>query len=382
MTQVAVYYFPNYHIDKRNEEQYGVGWNEWELLKKAVPRFPGHQQPKVPVWGEENEADPNVMGKKIEVAADHGIDAFIFDWYYYNDGPFLHKGLEEGFLKAPNNDRLRFALMWANHDWLDIFPIKRSKQPFLDARLMYPGKVTHHTFEKIVDYCVEHYFSHPSYWLIDGCPYFSFYELTKLMESFGGLKETRQMLDLFREKARAAGLKDMHLNAVVWGKPILPGESAPTDPRSVVNALGFDSVTSYVWIHHYQSDRFPLEHYNIFRDAYFQYWEEARQLFSQPFYPNVTMGWDSSPRTVSSDKWDPLGYPFMTTIEGNTPDIFRQALQMAKERLEKAGLPHPFITINAWNEWTEGSYLEPDTLNGMGYLEAIRSVFKSLSHQH
>lgn len=33
------------------------------------------------------------------------------------------------------------------------------------------------------------------------------------------------------------------------------------------------------------------------------------------------------------------------------------------------------ITVNSWNEWTEGSYLEPDTVNGFGYLEAVRRVF-------
>jgi hypothetical protein len=47
----------------------------------------------------------------------------------------------------------------------------------------------------------------------------------------------------------------------------------------------------------------------------------------------------------------------------------------ARAFLDK-GLTQPkILTINAWNEWTEGSYLEPDTVYGMGYLEAIRDVF-------
>jgi len=33
------------------------------------------------------------------------------------------------------------------------------------------------------------------------------------------------------------------------------------------------------------------------------------------------------------------------------------------------------LNINCWNEWTEGSYLEPDTKNGMKYLEAVQAVF-------
>ena len=374
---VAVYYFPNYHQDERNALLHGSGWTEWELVKRAEPRFPDHQQPKAPAWGETDEADPLVMGDKIDAAADHGVDTFIFDWYWYNDGPFLQRGLDEGFLNAPNNDRLKFAIMWANHDWLDIHPLKRCDQPFDNAKLLYPGAVTAETFEQVMDHCIENYFRHPSYWLIDGCPYFSFYELTKLLEGFGGIERTRDQLELVRAKVKAAGFKDLHLNAVVWGNPILPGETAPADAKAVVDQLGFDSVTSYVWIHHYATKVFPEVEYNTVRDAYFQYWDEAEQKFDQPYYPNVTMGWDSSPRTVQSDVFDNCGYPFMYTIKNNTPENFRNALEMVKQRLEKSGVPHPFLTINAWNEWTEGSYLEPDEINGMGYLEAIRDVFSS-----
>ena len=373
--QLAVYYFPNYHQDARNRAVHGPGWTEWELVRRAEPRFPGHRQPRVPAWGETDEADPQAMAQKIAAAADHGVDAFIFDWYWYDDGPFLQRGLDEGFLDAPNNERLKFALMWANHDWLDIHPLKRSDHPFRDAKLLYPGAVTPQTFEAVMDHCIEHYFRHPSYWLLDGRPYFSFYELTKLMEGFGSLAETRRLFDLFRAKVVAAGFPGLHLNAVVWNNPILPGERAPADAKAVVDRLGFDSVTSYVWIHHHATDVFPEVEYGTVRDAYFAYWDEAERKFDRPYYPNVTMGWDSSPRTVQSDVFDERGYPFMYTIGNNTPANFRQALKLARERVERSSVPHPFVTVNAWNEWTEGSYLEPDRVNGMGYLEAIRDVF-------
>lgn len=124
-SQIAVYYFPNYHPDARNGLVHGPGWTEWELVKRAEPRFANHHQPRVPLWGYEDESDPAVMAKKIAAAADHGVSAFIFDWYWYADGPFLQRGLEEGFFGAPNNDRLKFAIMWANHTWTDIHPASR-----------------------------------------------------------------------------------------------------------------------------------------------------------------------------------------------------------------------------------------------------------------
>lgn len=77
-TTVAAYYFPNWHVDPRNEAAHGPGWTEWEVTQCARPRFPGHRQPRVPVWGYEDEADPQVMARKIAAAADHGVDVFIF----------------------------------------------------------------------------------------------------------------------------------------------------------------------------------------------------------------------------------------------------------------------------------------------------------------
>ena len=162
--QVAVYYFPNYHPgDARNTKLKGTaGWSEWELVKNAKPRFPGHEQPKVPLWGYGDESDPKVMARKIDTAADNGVDAFLFDWYHYDDGPFLNNCLDRGYLRAPNRARVKFALMWANHDWTDIHPAKR-QQPY---RLLYPGKVSPENFERITDHVIRDYFHQPSYWQV------------------------------------------------------------------------------------------------------------------------------------------------------------------------------------------------------------------------
>jgi len=368
---VTCYYFPNYHVDPRNEQVHGSGWTEWDLVTRAEPRFAGHEQPKVPLWGAEDESDPAVMARKIAAAADHGIDAFLFDWYWYDDGPFLERGLDRGFLGAPNNDRLQFALMWANHDWQNIHPAKlRTPGPVL-----YPGRVTPETFVTLTDHVIERYFTHPSYWRIGGCPYFSIYDLTRLLQSFGSVEATRAALDGFRQRTRAAGLPGLHLNAVVWGRTILPAEQAVADPAAIVDALGFDSVASYVWIHHVKLKDFPTTSYAWLAAESAKHWEASQGMFNVPYYPNVTMGWDASPRTVQSDRYLPVGYPFTATLGGNTPEAFRAALQQARDFLAPRAPQDRIFSLNAWNEWTEGSYLEPDTKSGMAYLEAIRDVF-------
>lgn len=368
---LAAYYFPNYHRDPRNDQWHGSGWTEWELAKVARPRFEGHQQPKVPLWGYEDESDPAVFAKKIQAAADHGIDTFLFDWYWYEDGPYINGGLEKGFLKAENNHRMTFALMWANHDWVDIHPLKyRTPQ-----RVLIPGCVSNEAFERLTDWIIEKYFSHPCYWKIDGKPYFSVYELDKLIEGLGGLEKACQALKRFAEKARKIGLAGIHFNAVVWKIPILPGEKTAADANGLLDTLGFSSVTSYVWVHHDWPSGFPTASYSEMASRAPQKWQDIASEYRLPYYPNVTMGWDSSPRACQSDVYENLGYPFGFILEGNTPEIFRYALLSAREYLLRKPASERILTINAWNEWTEGSYLEPDTIHQMGYLQAIRDVF-------
>ncbi len=368
---VACYYFPNYHPDVRNQTVHGEDWTEWELVKEARPRFASHSQPKVPLWGYADESDPAVMARKIDAAAEHGIDAFIFDWYWYDDGPFLERALEEGFVKVRNNNRVKFAVMWANHDWVDIHPARIGVGP----KLLYPGTVTPETFDRMTDHVIETYFRHPSYWKVGGRPYFSVYELFKLVESFGSLDETKRALERFREKTMAAGFAGLHLNAVSWGVRILPGETAVKNPAELVAHLGFDSVTSYVWIHHVSLPDFPQTSYEYVMKRSVEHWYQAAAEFGVPYYPNVTMGWDSSPRCHQSDPFENRGYPFMPTISGNTPEMFRVALERVKRFLDEQAENQKIFTINCWNEWTEGSYLEPDTVHGMEYLEAIKKVF-------
>ena len=368
---VVSYYFGNYHPgDGRNTKTKGPEWSEWDLVKAAKPRFPGHHQPNIPLWGHEDESKPEVMAKKIDAAADHGIDAFIFDWYHYDDGPFLELPIDEGFLKAKNQNRIRFAFMWANHDWLDIHPHHRGDP----MKLLYPGRVKPETFTRITDHLIKDYFVRANYWKIDGKPYFSVYEVQKLVESFGSVVATRKALDDFREKTKSAGLPGVHLNAVVWGNAILPGEQTPTDMVKLVKDLGFDSTTSYVWIHHVGLPQQQTD-YNFVRDRYFEHWANAVKHYGIPYIPNVTMGWDPSPRADQSQEFVNSGYPFMNTIGNNTPENFKAALEMAKQRLlaEEDGLR--IVNLNCWNEWTEGSYLEPDTVHGMAYLEAVKQVF-------
>ncbi|MFC3800887.1 glycoside hydrolase family 99-like domain-containing protein [Cohnella sp. GCM10012308] len=356
--EVAVYYFPQWHADPKNEAIKGKGWTEWPSLRSAKPRFPGHEQPKRPMWGEIDEADPRVSEMQIREAADHGITCFLYDWYWDmggGEGPFLHRALEEGFLQAGNRDRLKFALMWANHN-----------------------EVSRARFDAMTDYIVDHYLGYDNYLTIDGKLYFSIYECMTLIRGLGGIEETAEALADFRRKVREAGYADLHLNLVEWGLNPQHADIIGPDANALLARLGADSVTSYVWLHHAEPESFPGVDYAAWSRQATGMWDDLQARFaSVPYYPNVTMGWDPSPRCDPELPYVRGDYPYTPVATDNTPAAFEAALREAKAYLDRTRLSPPMLTVYAWNEWTEGGYLEPDTKHGMGYLEAIRNVFHS-----
>lgn len=370
--QTAVYYFPNFHVDPRNEAVHGKGWTEWELMKHAGPRFPGHMQPKIPAWGYEDEADPAVMARKIDAAADHGFDAFIFDWYWY-EGPFLERALNEGFLGAPNRGRMKFALMWANHDWKNFHPGNRDTANY---KITFPWTTRRDTIPYVWDYLIEHYLTQPNYWKINGKPYFSIYAISRFIAQMGGVEDAAEVLADFRARAKAAGLPGLHLNAV--GLDMLDRSPQSAARHDQVVKAGFDSCTSYncVCLSEKWMQEFPRVDFQEMADDYIEVAKKTMRALPFPFYPVITTGWDPSPRTIQSEVYDPTPcYPWMAVME-SSPEKLADATRKTAELLMTRPADERIMFFNAWNEWTEGSYLEPDNFYGMKLLEAVRDALK------
>lgn len=379
--QVAVYYFPNYHPDSINAKWHGKGWTEWEVVKAARPRFSGHEQPKIPAWGYFNEADPVWAAKEIDLAADNGIDVFIYDWYWYsNTGQYLQEGLEKGFLQAPNRRRLKFALMWANHDWLNIQPATLDNSRVALTQ----GEVSTSLWDTISSYIVDRYFKQPNYWLIDGKPYFSIYEIVTFINGLGGMENAKKAIALLDGKTRKAGFPGVHLNVMSWMLnegfvKQIEGANRPSDVDHLLKDLSCQSVSTYCYIHHYGGigrDGFPAIPIEKMFASMKNYWNEFSTAHPDVLYtPNVSMGWDASPRCMQSDHFEPRDYPWTPVFTGNTPTAFQDQLREARMFLDKYNPRHKIVVLNSWNEWTEGSYLLPEKKYGDGYLKAIKAVF-------
>jgi hypothetical protein len=366
---VAAFIWPSYHPDPRAKVFWPMGIGEWQTVMQNQPKFEGHDQPRQPLWGYVNEADPYVMRMQIDAAADHGVNVFIYDWYWYDGMPYLEGCLNDGYLKATNNDRVRFYLMWANHDVGLHWDKRNADDAFLgrNRSLIWQGGLGRAEFEKICRRFIEKYFRHPSYYRIDGRPVFMLYELSTFIRGIGGIEAARSALDWFRAEVQRAGFSGLELQLSMRRDPDRSLAGAPEcgglTQHQAVARLGFDSLTHYQFCHFVDVNR---DYTEIMKDVVRDWDMIAATYAPVHYYPHVSVGWDSSPRTFGVKG---------AIVRNNTPANVEAALRQAKAFADARPEQAPLITINSWNEWTETSYLQPCTRFGYGYLEAVRKVF-------
>ena len=368
---IAAFVWPSYTGDEpRTRIFWPDGIGEWQTVKAMTDKgYSGCRWPRIPLWGYENEADSTVMQKQIACAVSYGVNVFIYDWYWYDNRPFLENCLNNGFLKVENNTDMKFCLMWANHDATHLWDKRNSDKDL--STVIWSGVVTPKIFSEICDRTIEKYFKKENYYCIDGCPVYMIFDIDNFIRSFGTSDECKKAIDEFRQKTIDAGFMGLHLQFVHWRNRVFNWLSDKDSQKGVTSAqmydfLGASSVTSYNWG---CSTDFDGEYTQV-TDNYINAIKEESEKISIPFYPNISVGWDNN---VRFENFVP------GVVLNNSPENFKIACEKIKafadDSIQKGIMKAPFITVNSWNEWTETSYLEPDDLYGYGYLEGIKEVF-------
>ncbi len=376
MTKTFAIYFPSWHPDEHYRRWYGDGFSEWRLLQSTRPLFEGHNQPLRPQWGYFDEAAPEWMAKQIDWAADHAVDGFLFDWYWYEGEQFLQRPLEEAFLRAPNRNRLEFALMWANHHWgrwpaLDEHNRGMNGRENQTATIWLTQRHSPEDCRRMIEYCCRTYFSHPNYWQIDGRVVFSIYDLQLLRDELGGEAEVAAMVNELRQIAARHGHELFLLanvgccndNVYCCGYDRVPW----------AERMGFDAVFAYNIVRSPRYGEIPETHpvydYSEVIESHHRCWRRMA-AWGLPHFPVVTTGLDVSPRWNRAVHFPmpfrELGYEPIVT--GNTPE------RIAGLYCDALAQEAPAVIVNAWNEWSEGMYLLPSVHQGNRILEAMRTV--------
>ena len=315
---VGAYYFP--------------GWNtyaRWSVLN-AFPE-------RKPILGYYREGDPEVADWQINWALSHGISYFIYDWYWSAGARQLEHGLHNGFLNSKYRDKMKFCLLWANHNAAGT----SSAQDMLD----------------VTKYWIENYFNKPNYLKIQGKNVMVIFSPGRFTEDMGK-EAVKASFDKMRKMCEDAGVGGLYLVANTY-----PG----ADGIRLRGEEGYDALSGY----NYPAAGNRGQKYAPYEwmvDAYKDIWQQITDAASIPYIPVCEAGWDARP--WNSDA-------FVRT--GKTPELWQKMLTNARGYVDDAKHKLPnnrkLIFLEAWNELGEGDYIEPHAEFGFGYLEAVRLVF-------
>lgn len=335
---------------------------EWYTVRRATPHFPGHDMPRIPLLGYQDEADPAVMREHVEMAREHGINVFIMDWYWYENATCFERQLNEGLIPALEGTDSKFYLMWANHDVNNLWDMHTDTINGKES-LQMSGQVDRQVFEPMIERLIEKYFTLESYYRIYDKPVFSIFDYPNLVGGLGGVPETKAAFAWMRQRCEQKGLPGLDIQAIARlgeggseaGEALERGTEYQT-----AKALEFDSATTYQYV----MDSTQEGDYVTWADKAISSWAQFEQAYGV-YYPHASIGWDNTHRNPSEK----------AIVHGSTPDAFEACLWRAKRFMDAHPEQAPLVTLNSWNEWTEGSYLLPDMRWGYRYLQAVRNVF-------
>jgi len=343
-------YLPQFHPIPENDEWWGAGFTEWTNVTRAEPLYKGHRQPRLPSeLGFYDLRLPEVREAQAELARQYGLSAFCYYYYWFNGRRLLERPLDE-MLKTGKPD-FPFLICWANEPWSrnwDGF-----SRDVLLAQTYEPG------WPRRLARDVAPLLRDRRYFRLDGKPMLLIYRIGNVPESTASMRQLRDAL-------RDEGIPEIHLAAAwVW----FPEDvDAPADP----SASGLDAFFEIPphWLPAQPLQPLPPGLPRKFAGEVKDYNRTITVALAKLDEPvegkrhrGVMVGWDPTARKG----------PRSVIFHGATPANFRRWLRrtIAHERRQRG---ERVVFINAWNEWAEGAYLEPDRDFGRGWLEAVASA--------
>lgn len=345
VAKAVAFYLPQFHAFDENDTWWGDGFTEWRNVSRGTPRFQGHYQPRIPRdLGFYDLTNTDTLKAQAALARAAGIEAFCFYYYWFNGKRLMDKPLD---LFAQSDIDQEFCIMWANENWTrrwdgrenDVLIAQDYSQEDEDDFLADTAK----------------YMTHPRYTQIQGKPLFILYRASLI-------PDTAKTITRWREKwAKHHGVEPLIYMVQSY---------SDRDP----NAFSCDGAIEFP-PHKVSRDlkRKNRDHLIFDKDYSGQiraYSDVVSKSLNEPApdYPlikTVSPSWDNDARREGTG----------VTLQGSTPEAYGKwlsgAIDFAKEHPVDE---EPLIFINAWNEWAEAAYLEPDVHYGHAYLNATYRV--------
>ncbi len=352
----VAFYLPQYHPIPENDAWWGKGFTEWRNATQAQRQFPEHRQPRLPAdLGFYDLRVSSIRNDQATLAKAYGISAFCYYHYWFDGRTILDRPILD--MLRSNEPDFPYLICWANEPWTRRWDGNSSDvllpQNYFDGW----------TKRFVAD--ISKFIRDRRYFSFNGKPLILIYRLMHI-------PSPRTAMAQLREEFKDIGIGEVHLAA---GWVSFPDDhDLPASPHHV----GVDSYFEF------PPHRLPLSEIVItgtrystqpgFRGQIYDYehlvnvtLNSLNEQSNSHRHPAVMMGWDNTARRGTN----------ANIFFGATPCNFRRwlrgVIQKQQESVTSEGGDR-LVFINAWNEWAEGTYLEPDQSFGTGWLEAVRSA--------
>ena len=340
--RAIAFYLPQFHPIPENDRWWGKGFTEWTNVTRARANFFGHYQPRLPSdFGFYDLRVPETLEEQAQVARAHGIHGFCYHYYWFAGKRLLERPVE--VMRERGKPDFPYCFCWANENWT-------RRWDGADSEVLIAQRPSASDDERFIRDLLPHLLD-ARYIRVDGRPLILVYRV-------GMLPDPRATAATWRAVCRAEGVGEPYLCA------------AGTYDTGVPAQYGFDAVVEFPP----HNTRVPTINPQVeitnpaFRGSIYDYREFVDDVLARPdpeyvCHPTVMPGWDNTARRQD------LANIFIHA----TPEVYEVWLrEIAARVIQRRSPEERFVFINAWNEWAECAYLEPDRRFGHQYLEATR----------
>lgn len=354
-TKVIAWYLPQFHQLEINNKFHGQGFTEWSNTSRTIPMFVGHYQPHIPYdVGYYDLLNIDTLKRQVYLAKHYGVYGFCFHYYWFSGKKLMEKPLEL-FLEHKELD-IPFCLNWATENWTALWD-GGNKDIMLELNLNEGDDIRF--MRDILPYMRD-----SRYIKIHGKPLLIIYRVN-LFEQ----EKIKALIYSFRKKAQESGFPDLYILATTafdfdeepaeWGADALV-EFPPH---------GFTQLMEKCRPNGYLNPYFKGEIFDV--GSFVKDRKYLKNHNSKTFFRSALTSWDNTARKALSG-----GMIF----EGFKPGTFKQWLEdIVAESIKIHSDAENIVFVNSWNEWAEGSHLEPDMKYGYAYLQMVKEALEGIS---